>query len=66
MNYPTGVKKIISGSKQIREYKNLGMNLENDINSTNDYYIKKEIMEYIKVNILILRRKKQLIKLVFH
>ena len=43
MNYPTGVKKTISSSKNIREYKNLGMNLESDINSTNDFYIKKGI-----------------------
>lgn len=42
MNYPTGVKKTFSNSKPSREYKNLGMNLENDINSTNLYYIKKE------------------------
>ena len=42
MNYPTGVKKTFTNSKLSREYKNLGMNLENDINSTNEYYIKKD------------------------
>lgn len=43
MNYPTGIKKGISNKEKItRNYKNLGMNLENDINSTNEYYISKE------------------------
>ena len=42
MNYPSGIKKAITNNK-IREYKNLGMNLENDINTTNEYYISKEI-----------------------
>ena len=31
MNYPTGVKKNIMSSPKVREYKNLGMNLESDI-----------------------------------
>ena len=43
MNYPTGVKKNFINNKKVREYKNLGMNLESDINSTNEYYISKEI-----------------------
>ena len=42
MNYPTGIKKSFSNSKQVREYKNLGMNLENDINNSNEYYVSKE------------------------
>ena len=42
MNYPTGVKKNITSSPKVREYKNLGMNLESDINNTNLYYIEKE------------------------
>ncbi len=42
MNYPGGVKQCSSKlSKPIKEYKNLGMNLENDINTTNEYYINK-------------------------
>ena len=41
MNYPTGIKKGFSDKEKIkRNYKNLGMNLESDINSTNEYYIK--------------------------
>ena len=43
MNYPNGIKKDITTTKKIRNYKNLGMNLESDINSTNEYYISKEI-----------------------
>lgn len=43
MNYPSGVKKSIINTSNTREYKNLGMNLENDINNTNEYYISKEI-----------------------
>lgn len=46
MNYPSGIKKNIAIKKEQRNYKNLGMNLENDINSTNEYYINKE-MAYI-------------------
>ena len=42
MNYPTGVKKEFLNIKKNREYKNLGMNLESDINRTNEYYINKE------------------------
>ena len=43
MNYPTGIKKEISNKNKItRNYKNLGMDLENDINSTNEYYISKK------------------------
>ena len=43
MNYPTGIKKQFQESKKSnREYKNLGMDLESDINSTNEYYISKE------------------------
>ena len=43
MNYPNGVKKTFINNSNTREYKNLGMNLENDINNTNEYYISKEI-----------------------
>jgi recombination protein U len=43
VNYPTGVKKKFTNSKQVRDYKNLGMNLENDLNNTNEYYISKGI-----------------------
>ncbi len=43
MNYPTGIKKVSINNRSIKDHKNLGMNLESDINSTNDYYIKKEI-----------------------
>ena len=42
MNYPTGIKKEFLDSKKEREYKNLGMNLESDINSSNEYYINKD------------------------
>ena len=43
MNYPTGIKKVSTTTKRSREYKNLGMNLESDINHTNEYYINKKI-----------------------
>ena len=43
MNYPSGIKKSTIKKKETRNYKNLGMNLENDINSTNEYYVNKEI-----------------------
>ena len=43
MNYPTGIKKTNITLSKTREYKNLGMNLESDINSTNEYYVSKEI-----------------------
>ena len=43
MNYPGGVKKTNIDTKKIkRNHKNLGMNLESDINSTNEYYINKK------------------------
>ena len=44
MNYPGGVKqnKIVDAKKNI-SYKNRGMNLEDDLNSTNNYYIDKGI-----------------------
>ncbi|MBR1385682.1 MAG: recombination protein U [Bacilli bacterium] len=41
MNYPKGIKQI-SENNYIR-YDNRGMDLENDINITNQYYIDKEI-----------------------
>ena len=40
MNYPNGIKKKIT--KDI-VYKNRGMNLENDLNITNKYYIDQNI-----------------------
>ena len=43
MNYPTGVKKKMINNIKTREYKNLGMNLESDINNTNDFYVNKKI-----------------------
>ncbi len=43
MNYPTGVKKAISNNKIKLDYKNRGMNLEDDINNTNLYYIDKKL-----------------------
>ena len=39
VNYPSGIKKNIQVEK-VTNHKNLGMNLESDINSTNEYYIK--------------------------
>ena len=43
VNYPCGIKKQNTKDKQVvRNFKNLGMDFENDINSTNEYYIKKE------------------------
>ena len=44
MNYPNGIKKE-SNKLEIHQktnYKNRGMNLEHDINQTNQYYIEKE------------------------
>ena len=43
MNYPNGIKKTKETilHKQI-SYKNRGMNLENDINETNQYYIEQK------------------------
>lgn len=43
MNYPNGLKKNNIILKSNSGYKNRGMNLENDINSTNQYYIDKKI-----------------------
>ena len=43
MNYPSGINKNTTNKDKIkRTHKNLGMNLESDINSTNEYYISKE------------------------
>ena len=45
MNYPNGIKKnnIISvNSNKVTDYKNRGMNLEEDLNNTNNYYIEKK------------------------
>ncbi len=44
MNYPNGIRKekLIKKKEDI-VYKNRGMNLENDINETNQYYQEKEI-----------------------
>ncbi len=43
MNYPNGIKKTSNNviSNKI-DYKNRGMNLEDDLNNTNNYYIEKE------------------------
>ncbi len=44
MNYPNGIKKGLNNNlTKIKNHKNLGMNLEDDINSTNQYYVDKEI-----------------------
>ena len=44
MNYPSGIKKNITNLNVInkKEYKNRGMNLEDEINKTNQYYIEKK------------------------
>ena len=45
MKYPIGIKKDNTTITHIKEdisYKNRGMNLENDINDSNKYYIEKE------------------------
>lgn len=42
MNYPNGTKKKITTEGFVTGHKNLGMNLESDINATNEYYIEKE------------------------
>ena len=44
MNYPNGIKKEANFSKLTNKinYKNRGMNLEEDLNTTNSYYIEKE------------------------
>ena len=41
MNYPNGIKKEIINKNTT--YKNRGMNLENDLNITNNYYIENNI-----------------------
>lgn len=41
MNYPNGIKKEIINKNTT--YKNRGMNLENDLNITNTYYIENNI-----------------------
>ena len=44
MNYPGGIKKNINENKTKQiNYKNRGMNLENDLNITNKYYIDNNI-----------------------
>ena len=44
MNYPNGIKKNITNTlKQNFHYKNRGMNLEDDLNITNKYYIENKI-----------------------
>ena len=43
MNYPNGIKKENMTFKKKVEYKNRGMNLESDINETNNYYIENNI-----------------------
>ena len=43
MNYPSGIKKTKTISKKINSsFDNRGMNLEKDINLTNEYYIEKK------------------------
>ena len=43
MNYPSGIKKETNNSNKTIIYKNRGMNLENDLNTTNAYYIEREM-----------------------
>ncbi len=43
MNYPGGITKKTTIIKNDVNYKNRGMNLENDLNITNNYYIEKNI-----------------------
>ncbi len=44
MNYPNGIKKKKTTIlKKDIKYDNRGMNLENDLNATNNYYIEKKI-----------------------
>ena len=46
MNYPGGIKaRKISETKQNISYKNRGMNLEDDLNTTNNYYREKGIAD---------------------
>lgn len=40
MNYPSGIKKVFKNQKI---YGNRGMNLEDDINQTNEYYLNNNI-----------------------
>ena len=40
MNYPSGIKK---GFGNFKSYSNRGMNLENDINDSNKYYLNNDI-----------------------
>ena len=59
MNYPNGIKKD-NINKNIT-YKNRGMNLENDLNITNNYYIENNIAFIYKkptpVNLSLLKHK---------
>jgi len=43
MNYPKGIKHNEVKNKEIINYGNRGMNLEEDINITNKYYVDKKI-----------------------
>ena len=43
MNYPNGIKKNVTTQIKVNNHKNLGMNLESDINSTNEYYSNKGV-----------------------
>ena len=44
MNYPNGIKKVKTlKPKENINYKNRGMNLEEDINNSNEYYREKKI-----------------------
>ena len=43
MNYPNGIKKKEISKNKYIDYKNRGMNLENDINESNKYYCDKKI-----------------------
>ena len=48
MNYPGGIKaRKISETKQNISYKNRGMNLEDDLNTTNNYYREKGVFSSI-------------------
>ncbi|MBQ8891766.1 MAG: Holliday junction resolvase RecU [Bacilli bacterium] len=43
MNYPNGIKKQFNNINKEINYKNRGMDLENDLNISNQYYIEKGI-----------------------
>ena len=43
MNYPNGIKKNLNITNKEINYKNRGMNLEYDLNITNQYYIDNKI-----------------------